>query len=169
MPSVTPFLWFDNQAEEAAKYYVSIFSSAGKKDSKITNTTYYTADAANASGRPEGSVLTVVFRLDGQDFTAINGGPAFKFTEAVSFVVSCETQKEIDTFWDKLSMGGDPAAQQCGWLKDRYGLSWQIVPRNIEKLLSDKNREKAARVMKAVLGMKKINMDELEEVYEEQS
>ncbi len=166
MPKITPFLWFDSQAEEAAKYYVSIFSAGNKKESKIVTTTRYTGDGANAAHRPEGSVMTVVFRLDGQEFVAINGGPVFKFTEAVSFVVNCDSQKEVDYFWEKLSEGGDPKAQQCGWLKDKYGLSWQIVPKNIEKLLSDPDREKAARVMKAVLRMKKLDLEELEEVAE---
>ncbi len=163
MPSttqrITPFLWFDDQAEEAAKFYASIF-----KNSRIVSTTRYTEEAASASGRPAGSAMTVVFRLDGQEFVAINGGPAFKFTEAVSFVVNCDSQQEIDYYWNRLSAGGDERAQQCGWLKDRYGLSWQVVPANMEQLLSSSDPERARKVMAAVLRMKKIDMEALARV-----
>src|SRR2546429_537255 len=123
MQKITPFLWFDSQAEEAANFYVAIF-----KNSKILKVTPYSDPAAQAAGRPKGSVMTVAFELEGEKFTAINGGPHFKFTEAVSFVVSCDSQAELDNYWNKLSKGGDEKAQQCGWLKDKYGLSWQIVP-----------------------------------------
>ena len=120
---IVPCLWFDSQAEEAAKYYTGIF-----KNSKITNVSHYTEAGREIHGRKAGSVMTVAFELDGQPFTALNGGPDFKFNEAISFQVICETQKEIDHYWDKLSQGGDPKAQQCGWLKDKFGLSWQVVP-----------------------------------------
>jgi predicted 3-demethylubiquinone-9 3-methyltransferase (glyoxalase superfamily) len=123
MQKISPFLWFDNQAEEAANFYTSTF-----KNSRILNVTHYDEAGAKASGRKVGEVMTVAFQIEGQDFTAINGGPIFKFTEAISFVVNCETQEEIDMLWNKLSEGGDENAQQCGWLKDKYGLSWQIVP-----------------------------------------
>lgn len=153
---VTPFLWFDNQAEEAVKFYTSVF-----KNSRITTITRYEKAGSIVAGRPEGSVMTVAFELEGQQFTALNGGPDFRFTEAVSFVVNCETQEEIDYFWEKLSEGGDTKAQQCGWLKDKYGLSWQIVPVNIGELLKDPDPEKSQRVMHAMLQMKKIDMSEL--------
>jgi predicted 3-demethylubiquinone-9 3-methyltransferase (glyoxalase superfamily) len=127
---ISPFLWFDTQAEEAANYYVSIFPN-----SRVTATTHYTKEVAEASGRPVGSVMTAAFELDGQQVIALNGGPVFKFNEALSLVVRCHDQAEIDHYWDKLSAGGDPNAQACGWLKDKYGLSWQIVPADIEALV----------------------------------
>jgi len=151
MPKITTFLWFDSQAEEAAKLYVSIF-----KNSRIVTTTRYDEASAAASGRPKGSVMTVAFELDGQPFTALNGGPVFKFTEAISLVVHCGTQKEVDEYWEKLASGGEPG--QCGWLKDRYGLSWQIVPTILLELLQDKDAEKRQRVMKAMLGMRKLDI-----------
>ena len=157
---ITPFLWFDNQAEEAVKFYVSLF-----KKSKIGKITRYDEEASKAAGRPKGSVMTIVFQLEGQEFTAINGGPIFKFTEAISFVVNCETQKEIDTLWKKLSSGGEE--QQCGWVKDKYGLSWQITPPVLIEMLQDKNPEKAKRVMKAMLQMKKIDIKTLEKAYKQ--
>ena len=132
MQRITPFLWFDSQAEEAASFYASIF-----KNSKIVSITRYGEEGAQASGRPKGTVMTVAFQLDGQEFVALNGGPYFKFTEAISFVVNCESQDEVDYYWEKLSEGGDEKAQQCGWLKDKYGVSWQIVPRPSGRLLSD--------------------------------
>jgi predicted 3-demethylubiquinone-9 3-methyltransferase (glyoxalase superfamily) len=156
MQKINPFLWFNNEAEEAAKFYTSIF-----KNSKITKTTRYTGAGAKASGQPDGSVMTVAFEIEGQNFTAINGGPVFKFTEAISFVINCETQKEIDYYWEKLSEGGDPNAQQCGWLKDRYGLSWQIVPASLGELMSDPSRSE--KVMSAVLKMKKLDLKILQE------
>ncbi|MDQ0009391.1 putative 3-demethylubiquinone-9 3-methyltransferase (glyoxalase superfamily) [Luteibacter jiangsuensis] len=129
---ITPFLWFDTEAEEAANYYVSIFPN-----SRVVGTTRYTKEVSAASGRPEGSVMTVAFELDGQPITALNGGPEFTFNEALSLVVHCHDQVEIDRFWEKLSAGGDPGAQACGWLKDKYGLSWQVVPENIEELVQN--------------------------------
>jgi predicted 3-demethylubiquinone-9 3-methyltransferase (glyoxalase superfamily) len=158
---ITPFLWFDRQAEEAAGFYTSIF-----RDSRILAVTRYGKEGAQASGMPEGSVMTVAFQLEGQDFVALNGGPLFTFSEAVSFVVSCDSQEEVDYYWDKLSEGGDPQAQQCGWLKDRYGLSWQIVPRILDELLGDPDPIKARRAMKAMLQMKKIDIDSLKRAAE---
>jgi predicted 3-demethylubiquinone-9 3-methyltransferase (glyoxalase superfamily) len=156
MPSfqkITPFLWFDNNAEEAANFYTSIFNH-----SRITATTRYGDAASQASRQPQGSVMTVAFELDGQPFTALNGGPHFHFTEAVSFVVHCETQEELDYFWEKLS--ADPTAGQCGWLKDKYGLSWQIIPASLPELLGGEP-EKAQRAMQALMQMKKLDIDEL--------
>ncbi|MBB5014321.1 VOC family protein [Rehaibacterium terrae] len=150
---ITPFLWFDAQAEEAAEFYVSIFDN-----SRIRSVARYDQASAQASGRPEGAAMTVDFELDGQRFTALNGGPHFAFTEAVSFVVHCDTQEEIDRYWDRLSEGGDPRAQQCGWLKDRYGLSWQIVPRELPALLGRGDSGKAGKVMQALLSMKKPDL-----------
>jgi predicted 3-demethylubiquinone-9 3-methyltransferase (glyoxalase superfamily) len=161
MQKITTFLWFDDKAEEAANFYTSIF-----ENSKIRAITRYREAAANASGRPAGSVMTVVFQLNGQEFIALNGGPHFHFTEAISLVVNCESQAEIDNFWEKLSAGGQ--ASQCGWLKDKYGLSWQIVPARIEHWLSDKNPEKSARVMSAVLQMRKLDLQTLQDAYDQQ-
>ena len=154
---ITPMLWFDDQAEEAVALYTSVF-----KNSKVLSTTRYTEEAAQAAGRPAGSVLTVAFELDGQEFTALNGGPIFKFTEAVSFVVRCRTQEEVDYYWSRLSEGGDPRAQQCGWLRDRFGLSWQVVPDRVIELLTGPDSDKGRRAMAAVLTMKKIDLGELE-------
>ncbi len=151
---ITPFLWFDDQAEEAAKFYVSVFTN-----SKITNVTHYAKATEKVSGKQQGTVMTVAFRLDGQDFVALNGGPHFTITPAVSFVVNCETQDEVDAMWEKLSENGDETAQQCGWLKDKYGVSWQIVPTALSELLSDP--AKAERVMSALLKMKKIDIAKL--------
>lgn len=148
---ITPFLWFDNNAEEAVNFYASVF-----RDTGIGIVTRFSKEVAQEAGMPEGSVMTIAFRLEGQEFVAINGGPRFKLTEAVSFVISCETQADIDHYWSHLTEGGDPAAQQCGWLKDRYGLSWQVVPAALPELLRDPAR--AGRVMKAVLPMKKIDL-----------
>src|SRR6266550_3031297 len=147
MQKLTPFLWFDNNAEEAVNFYVSIF-----KNSKVGKVTRYDEASANAAGRPEGSVMTVEFQLEGQKFVAINGGPHFKFTEAVSFVVNCESQEEVDYFWEKLTADGG-AESQCGWLKDKYGLSWQITPTILPELLKQKDAEKSKRVMHAMLQM----------------
>ncbi|MEO6453201.1 MAG: VOC family protein [Ginsengibacter sp.] len=152
---ITPFLWFDDKAEEAVNFYTSVF-----KNSKVNKMTRYTGEGAKAAGRPEGSVMTAAFTLDGQDFVALNGGPMFKFTEAISFVVNCDTQEEVDDFWDKLSEGGQES--QCGWLKDKFGLSWQIVPVILMKLLSDTDGGKAKRAMQAMLKMKKIIIADLE-------
>ena len=158
MPQITPFLWFDNQAEEAAKLYTSIF-----KNSKIKKTTRYGNSGAQASGRPEGSVMTVAFELDGQEFTALNGGPHFKFTEAVSFVVNCKSQAEVDEYWEKLSAGGEKV--QCGWLKDQFGLSWQIIPKALNEMIEDPDPVKSQNVMAAMLKMKKIDIAGLREAY----
>jgi predicted 3-demethylubiquinone-9 3-methyltransferase (glyoxalase superfamily) len=147
---ITPFLWFDGKAEEAMNFYVSIF-----KNSKIANVVRY----GEAGPGPKGTVITATFQLEGQEFIALNGGPQFKFTEAVSFWVSCETQEEIDDMWEKLSAGGEKG--RCGWLKDRYGLSWQIVPPVLGEMLGDKDPEKSKRVMMAMLQMDKINIKTL--------
>jgi predicted 3-demethylubiquinone-9 3-methyltransferase (glyoxalase superfamily) len=147
-------LWFDSQAEEAARFYTSIFPR-----SKMGKISRY----GEGAPRPKGSVLTVTFTLDGQEFVALNGGPEFKFTEAVSFIVNCDDQKEIDRMWNKLSAGGEQV--QCGWLKDKFGLSWQIVPASIQKMLTDKDAKRADRVMRAVLGMKKLVIKDLEKAY----
>jgi predicted 3-demethylubiquinone-9 3-methyltransferase (glyoxalase superfamily) len=159
MQKITPFLWFDNKAEEAAKFYVSIF-----KNSRIGDISRYGDAGAEVSGRPKGTVMVVTFQLGGQEFLALNGGPQFKFTEAISLVVNCETQQEIDGLWEKLSEGG--AKNQCGWLKDKYGLSWQIVPTVLGKLMQDKDAEKANRVMKAMLQMHKIDIKLLKQAYD---
>jgi predicted 3-demethylubiquinone-9 3-methyltransferase (glyoxalase superfamily) len=158
MQKITPFLWFDDQAEEAAKLYVSIF-----KNSKIVSVNRYDEEGAKAAGRPKGSVMTVAFELDGQEFTALNGGPLFKFTEAISFVVHCETQNEVDHFWQKLTAGGQEV--QCGWLKDRFGVSWQVVPSVLIEMLQDKDPQKSKRVMAAMLKMKRIDIDGLKKAY----
>jgi predicted 3-demethylubiquinone-9 3-methyltransferase (glyoxalase superfamily) len=156
---ITPFLWFDNQAEEAVNFYVSIFKNSG-----VGSIARYDEEAAKASGRPKGTVMTVAFELDGQEFVALNGGPLFKFTEAISFVVNCETQEEVDHFWERLSAGGQEV--QCGWLKDRFGVSWQIVPTVLVEMLQDKDGEKSKRVMAAMLKMKKIDIGALKKAYE---
>lgn len=150
MPKITPFLWFDRQAEEAAQFYISVFPN-----SKLGSTARYDAASAQASGLPEGTVLTVAFVLDGQDFTALNGGPAFKFNESISFVVSCQNQEEIDYYWQKLSAA--PEAERCGWLKDKYGISWQIVPDNLPALLT------SPTAMAALMRMKKIIIADLQD------
>ncbi len=150
---LVPCLWFDNQAEEAATYYTGIFPN-----SRIKNIIRYGKAGFEVHHRPEGSVMVAQFDLDGQSFTALNGGPLFKFTEAVSFQVLCENQKEIDYYWEKLTAGGDPKAQQCGWLKDKFGLSWQVQPKNMPDLSSPSGQ----RAMEVFLKMKKINIAELE-------
>lgn len=152
MQKITPFLWFDGQAEEAAKFYVSLF-----RNSRITTVTRY----GEAGPGPAGSVMTVAFRLAGQEFVALNGGPEFKFNEAISFAVNCETQGEIDELWEKLSAGGTEV--ECGWLKDKYGVSWQITPTILPRLLSDPDAAKAQRVMKAMLQMRKLDIDGLKQ------
>ena len=156
MQKITPFLWFDNNAEQAAQFYTSIF-----KNSKILNVSRY----GDGGPGPKGSVMVVNFQLEGQQFTALNGGPLFKFSEAFSFVVNCETQKEIDEYWNKLTSGGGKESE-CGWLKDRFGFSWQIVPTALGRLLSDP--KKANRVMQALLQMKKLDIAKLEEAAEGQ-
>jgi predicted 3-demethylubiquinone-9 3-methyltransferase (glyoxalase superfamily) len=161
MQKITPFLWFDDQAEEAAKFYTSIF-----KDSKVGKILRYSEETAkiSQSGRPPGSVLTVEFEIEGQKFTALNGGPQFKFNESVSFVVNCETQEEVDYFWEKLTAdGGQESA--CGWLKDKFGVSWQITPTVLIEMLQDENAAKSERVMNAMLQMQKIDIKTLREAY----
>jgi len=160
MQKITPCLWFDNQAEEAVNFYVSIF-----KNSTIGNITRYGEAGAEVSGRPKGSVMTVTFEVDGQEFVALNGGPHFKFSEAISLMVKCETQEEIDEMWEKLSQGGETG--QCGWLKDKYGLSWQIVSPVWDEMLMDKEIKKSERVMKAILQMTKPDIKTLNQAYEQ--
>jgi predicted 3-demethylubiquinone-9 3-methyltransferase (glyoxalase superfamily) len=155
MQRITPFLWFNDNAEQAAKFYVSVFPN-----SRIVTTARY----GDAGPGPKGSVMTVEFELDGQRFVALNGGPQFKFTEAISFVVNCKTQEEIDQMWDKLLQGGGQPVQ-CGWLKDRFGLSWQVVPTALAQLMQDQDPEKSKRVMEAMLKMVKIDLHELEDAY----
>ena len=154
---ISPCLWFDDQAEEAAKFYTSIF-----KNSKIVEVSRYSEAGHEVHGRPAGSVMTVAFELDGQAFTALNGGPIFKFNEAISFQVFCESQAEVDHYWAHLSKGGDEKAQQCGWLKDKYGVSWQVVPRVLIEMLKDPDAGKSQRAMRAMLKMKKFDIAELE-------
>jgi len=156
MQKIVPFLWFDNQAEEAAKFYTSIF-----KNSKVGQVTRY----GEAGPGPEGSVMTASFELEGMEFTALNGGPLFKFTEAISFVVHCSSQEEVDELWEKLTEGGEEGP--CGWLKDRYGLSWQIVPTALVEMLNDPDPEKSKRVTEAMLKMKKIDINTLRQAYEQ--
>ena len=157
---ITPCLWFDDQAEEAAKFYTSIFPN-----SKAVAVTRYGEVGHEIHGRPAGSVMTVEFELGGHTFTVLNGGPVFKFNEAISFQVMCDTQEEIDYFWEKLSAGGDPKAQQCGWLKDRFGVSWQVVPHGMAEMLRDPGSQGAQRAMTAVLRMKKLDIAELKRAY----
>jgi predicted 3-demethylubiquinone-9 3-methyltransferase (glyoxalase superfamily) len=154
MQKITTFLWFDKQAEEAARFYISIF-----RNSKIAATTRY----GEAGPGPKGSVMTVMFNLDGQDFVGLNGGPQFKFTEAVSLVVNCETQEEVDELWEKLSAGGERS--RCGWLKDKFGLSWQVVPTVLGQLLQDKDPQKSRRVMEALLQMDKLDIRKLKQAH----
>ena len=152
MPKITPFLWFDNQAEDAAKFYVSIF-----KNSRVVSITRY----GDAGPGPKGSIMTVIFELDGQPFIALNAGPHFKFNEAISFVIDCKTQKQVDAYWDKLTSGGGQPSM-CGWLKDKYGLSWQVTPTKLSKLLADPDPKKSKRVMEGMLKMQKIEIPVLE-------
>jgi predicted 3-demethylubiquinone-9 3-methyltransferase (glyoxalase superfamily) len=161
---IAPCLWFDNQAEDAAEFYVSIF-----QNSAIGTVTRYGKEGFEVHGRPEGSVMTVSFSLEGQNFTALNGGPHFKFSEAISFVVRCETQAEVDHYWDKLGEGGDERARLCGWLKDKYGVSWQIVPVALFEMMSGADKEKSGRVMQAMLQMKKLDLPALRRAYERNS
>ncbi len=154
MPTLTPFLWFDKEAEDAAKYYASIFPN-----SKIFNVTRYSEAGQEVHGQAPGTAMTVDFELDGTRFNALNGGPAFKFNESVSFVISCKDQAEIDYYWDKLTAGGDPSSQQCGWLKDKFGLSWQVVPSKMGEIMQGPHADKA---MEALLKMKKLDIAALE-------
>jgi len=157
---ITPCLWFDHQAEEAAAFYTAIF-----RNSKIGRIARFGEAGREIHGKPPGTVMTVAFELDGQTFTALNGGPDFKFNEAISLQVNCESQEEIDYYWGKLGAGGDEKAQQCGWLKDKYGVSWQIIPTVLSEMASDPNPEKSGRVMEAMLKMKKINLADLKRAY----
>ena len=161
MQKITPFLWFDDQAEDAVNFYTSLF-----KNSQIGRIFRYTEEAAEKTGRPVGSVLTIEFEIEGQKFVALNGGPLFKFNESVSFVVNCETQEEVDYFWEKLTADGGEESQ-CGWLKDKFGVSWQITPTVLIDMLHDNDPEKAERVMNAMLQMQKIEIPKLKAAYGE--
>ncbi|MCI0506641.1 MAG: VOC family protein [Gammaproteobacteria bacterium] len=161
LQKITTCLWFDNQAEEAARFYTSVFHK-----SSIGKTVSYGKEGYEIHGRPEGSVMTVEFEINGHPFVALNGGPLFAFSEAISFQVHCKTQEEVDYYWEKLSAGGDKNAQQCGWLKDKYGVSWQIVPAVISELMSDADPEKSQRVMKALLQMKKLDIEKLKRAHQ---
>lgn len=157
---ITPCLWFDDQAEEAARFYVSIFRNSG-----IVSVARYGEAGHEIHGRPPGSVMVVAFELDGQPFTALNGGPLFRFNEAISLQINCDTQDEVDHYWDRLSAGGDERAQQCGWLKDRYGVSWQVVPTVVLRYMTDPDPRRSDRVMQALLPMKKIDIAALDRAY----
>jgi predicted 3-demethylubiquinone-9 3-methyltransferase (glyoxalase superfamily) len=157
---IRPCLWFDDQAEDAARFYTGIFPN-----SRIVAVTHFGEAGFEIHGRPAGSVMTVVFELDGQPFTGLNGGPHFTLNEAVSFEVHCATQEEIDYYWERLGEGGDPAAQQCGWLKDRFGLSWQVVPAEMEEMVADATSPAGQRAMNAMLQMKKLDLGELRRAY----
>jgi predicted 3-demethylubiquinone-9 3-methyltransferase (glyoxalase superfamily) len=157
---ITPCLWFDDQAEEAVQFYTGIFPN-----SRVLQITHYTEAGHETHGRPAGSVMTVEFELDGQRLTALNGGPHFRFNEAVSLQVDCADQAEVDYYWSRLGADGDERAQQCGWLKDRYGLSWQVVPAVMAEMFSDEEPERSGRVMEAMLKMKKLDIAELEKAY----
>jgi len=163
MPSIqriAPCLWFDDQAEQAADFYLSVFPN-----SKITQVARYGEAGREFHGKAPGSVMTVAFELDGQAFTALNGGPVFRFNEAISLQVYCQSQDEVDHYWDRLSAGGDPRAQQCGWLKDRYGVSWQIVPSALSAMLADGDSGRSQRVMAALLRMHKLDIAALQRAY----
>jgi predicted 3-demethylubiquinone-9 3-methyltransferase (glyoxalase superfamily) len=157
---IAPCLWFDDQAQAAAEFYTAIF-----RNSKIVNVARYGEAGHDVHGKPAGTVMTVAFELEGQGFTALNGGPIFKFNEAISFQVDCETQEDVDYYWNKLSEGGDEKAQQCGWLKDKYGVSWQVVPRALLEMINDSDPGKSGRVMEAMLRMKKMDIGELKRAH----
>ena len=163
MQKISPCLWFDDNAEEAVKFYVSIF-----KNSKVGNVTRYGKEGYEIHKKKEGSVMTIDFEIEGQKFLALNGGPIFKFNEAISFQIYCDMQEEIDYYWEKLTEGGDKNAQVCGWLKDRFGVSWQVVPIALIKMLQDKDSKKTERVMKAMLQMQKLDIDALTKAYQEE-
>jgi predicted 3-demethylubiquinone-9 3-methyltransferase (glyoxalase superfamily) len=154
-------LWFDSEAEDAARFYTGIF-----KDSKLGTIARYPEAGQEVTGKAPGSVMTVEFELNGQTFVGLNAGPAFKFNEAVSFVIDCKDQEELDYYWDNLGKGGDPSAQQCGWLKDKFGLSWQVVPRDLDEMISDKDKAKSERTFKAMLGMKKLDVAALKQAHD---
>jgi predicted 3-demethylubiquinone-9 3-methyltransferase (glyoxalase superfamily) len=162
MPSqIAPCLWFDTQAEEAANFYISVF-----KNGKIINTQYYSEAGKETHRHEPGSVILVEFELNGQAFSALNGGPHFKFSEAISFVIDCEDQEEVDYYWEKLSEGGDPGKQECGWVGDKFGVSWQVVPKVLKEMLSDSDKAKSQRAMTALMGMKKLDIAALKAAYE---
>lgn len=163
MQKISPCLWFDDNAEEAVKFYVSIF-----KNSKVGNVTRYGKEGYEIHKKKEGSVMTIDFEIGGQKFLALNGGPIFKFNEAISFQIYCDSQEEIDYYWEKLTEGGDKNAQVCGWLKDKFGVSWQVVPIAMIKMLQDKDSKKTERVMKAMLQMQKLDIDALTKAYQEE-
>ena len=163
MQKISPCLWFNDNAEEAVKFYASIF-----KNSHVGNVTRYGKEGYEIHKKKEGSVMTIDFEIEGQKFLALNGGPIFKFNEAISFQIFCDTQEEIDYYWDKLSEGGDKNAQVCGWLKDKYGVSWQVVPVTLIKMLQDKDSNKTERVMKAMLQMNKLDINALTKAYQEE-
>jgi len=161
---LTTNLWFDDQAEHAAEFYTGIFRNA-----KITGMSYYGEEGKEIHGRLPGSVMTVAFELDGTRFLALNGGPVFRFSEAISFIINCKDQQELDYYWEKLGEGGDPASQQCGWLKDKFGLSWQVVPLALEQMVSDPDRTKANRMMKALMKMRKLDIEKLQKAFNGES
>ncbi len=163
MQKISPCLWFDDNAEDAVKFYVSIF-----KNSKAGNVTKYGEEGYEIHKKKEGSVMTIDFEIEGQKFLALNGGPMFKFNEAISFQIYCDTQEEINYYWEKLTEGGDKNAQVCGWLKDKFGVSWQVVPIAMIKMLQDKDSKKTERVMKAMLQMHKLDIDALTKAYQEE-
>jgi len=158
---ISPCLWFDHEAEDAARFYTSVF-----KDSKIVSVSHYPDTGQEIHGKPAGSVMVVVFELNGQSYTALNGGPHFKFNEAISLQIECETQEEVDYYWDKLGEGGDPKARQCGWLKDKFGLSWQVVPKMLNELMTDVDSAKMKRSFAAMLKMQKLDIAALERAAE---
>lgn len=158
---ITPNLWFNTQAEEAVKFYTSIF-----RNSKIGTTLRYSKEGFEFHQMPAGSVMTIEFEIEGLQFVALNGGPHFKFNEAISFIVNCDTQKEVDYYWEKLTEGGDEKAQMCGWLKDKFGVSWQVVPTGMNEMLLDENSEKAQRAMRAMFTMKKLDLQVLQNAYD---
>lgn len=158
---ITPNLWFDRQAGEAAEFYTSVF-----ENSRILKKTYYGKEGFEIHHMPEGTIMTVEFELEGQRFVGLNGGPVFQFNESISFIINCDDQQEVDHYWDKLTAGGDPRAQQCGWLKDKFGVSWQVVPKVLPALLQNKDSKKSGRVMQTMLQMKKIDISKLEEAAE---
>jgi predicted 3-demethylubiquinone-9 3-methyltransferase (glyoxalase superfamily) len=162
MQKISPCLWFDDDAEDAVNFYASIF-----RDSKIGNVTRYGKEGYEIHKKKEGSVMTINFEIEGQKFLALNGGPIFRFNEAISFQVYCDTQEEIDYYWNKLTEGGDKNAQVCGWLKDKFGVSWQVVPVSLIKMLEDKDSSKTERVMKAMLQMRKLDIDALTKAYQQ--
>lgn len=161
LQKITPYLWFDSEAEEAATAYTSIF-----QDARITRVSRYGEAGAEVHGKPPGTAMSVEFQIEGQSFVALNGGPLFRFTPAISFLVSCETQEEVDHYWERLSSGSDPESQRCGWLTDRYGVTWQIVPAALPAMLTDPDPAKAGRVMEAMMPMKKLDIATLRRAYD---